>query len=159
MQKLEQIESFGAFLDFLSNPKEYEQLVKDVRQAAKDHKELVEKERKIKDIDAWRASEGVRISKLNSDLDNREQSLLEQIAGLSAQKESLKKDITSSNKRLRDREQLVSDRENSVSELEKERDKLKKLQQESIDERLKLQQERDKLKQREAQIKAAIGGS
>ena len=76
MNKLDQIESFGAFLDFLSNPQDYAKLVKDVREAARQHKELVEKKRKIKDIDRWRAEQDAEIERLYSELDKKEEAYL-----------------------------------------------------------------------------------
>lgn len=158
MQKLEQIESFGAFLDFLSNPKEYEQLVKDVRQAAKDYKELVEKKRKIKDIDAWRASEGARLGKIVDEVNRKEDLHLKSLADLAESVNAHKKSVSDANKRLRERESLVSSREDAVSDLEKRADKIKRVEAEYSTKLSDLRAEKDRLKVQASKIQAAAGG-
>jgi len=158
MHKLEQIESFGAFLDFLSNPDEYKGLVKDVRVAAKEYKELVEKKRNIKDIDKWRADEGVRLQGLYDDLSNKEDLHLKGVADLSEKMASHKKSVAAANKRFLERENAISEREKAVDSLEKEKAKLEKLKGEYESKLEGLRKEKDRLKSRSEEIAALVGG-
>jgi chromosome segregation ATPase len=158
MHKLEQVESFGAFLDFLSNPDEYRQLIKDVRNAAKEHKNLVEKKRKIKDIDEWRVSEEARLSRLETDLnakvDQHAKRTIEHNERLDKRLES----INIANKNLVEREKELDEREDSIQSLEKDRQKVDQLRQEYEAKLENLRQEKDRLKQQAEQIRAAAGG-
>lgn len=158
MQKLDQVEAFSAFLDFLANPKEYQDLIKDIKKESKARKELIEKERRIKDIDGWRAQEEKRLNQRSDDLDVREKSHLDNVSKLESEKSAQKKRVADSNKRLLEREKAIDVREADVSKLEKEKEKLLRLQQESQDERRKLQEAKDALKAKEAQLKAVMGG-
>ena len=158
MQDLEHIAAFGAFFDFLENPSKYKKIVEDAAKETKEAKDVIEKQRKIKDVDKWRLSEEVRLNAISESLASREQSHTENLEKLAKEAEAHKSSVSAANKRMREREQGISEREDAVSKLEKERDKLKKLQQESTDERNKLQAERDHLKQQAERIKAATGG-
>jgi len=158
MHKLEQVESFGALLDFLSNPDEYKQLVKDVRAAAKNYKELVENKRNIKNIDAWRASEGARLGKVEAALKVREAACT--AASLKVQEDA--KAVTArsgkNSRALTERTKVVAQREKDVGDIEKHEAKLIK----SLDKvNVKLAEiaKQDKeLKRKLAEIAAVAGG-
>lgn len=158
MHKLEQIENFGAFLDFLSNPDEYKQLIKDVRIASKEHKELVEKQRKIKDIDAWRASEGVRLGQAEEALEAREQALIKRSSKVSEEVKAANSRLTKDRKALTERYKDLDVREKAVEDLEKQKSKVKKLEKEYTLKLTNLRKESDKLKQKFAEIAAVAGG-
>jgi chromosome segregation ATPase len=158
MNKLEQIESFGAFLDFLANPDEYKGLVNDVRAAAKEYKELVEKKRQIKDIDKWRAEEGVRLQGHYDELNRKEEAHLKHVADLAKEVASHKKSVAESNKKMQERENFLSLREDAVSGLEKEKDKLDKLKAEYESKINDMRIEKDRLKAQKEDIQRMLGG-
>ena len=56
-RKLEHLESFAEFIDFLSRPDDYKKLVADMRLGVKEWKDTNEKARGIKDVDKWRGQE------------------------------------------------------------------------------------------------------
>ena len=157
MNKLDQIESFGAFLDFLSNPQDYAKLVKDVREAARQHKELVEKKRKIKDIDRWRAEQDAEIERLYSELDKKEEAYLANASGLSDKIKSHKATVTNDNTKLREREEALNLREKAVSSLEKEKAKVVKIKGEYEDKLEAIRREKERLKAQAAQITVLAG--
>ena len=158
MHKLEQIESFGAFLDFLSNPDEYKQLIKDVRDASKEHKELVEKQRKIKDIDAWRASEGARLGQVDEALKVREKAIVKRSLKISEEIKAANSRLTKDRKALAERRKDLDAREKAVEDLEKQKSKINKLEQEYTLKLANHRKESDKLKQKFAEIAAVAGG-
>jgi len=157
MNKLEQIESFGAFLDFLSNPKEYEQLVKDVRAASKEYKELVEKKRKIKDIDKWRAEEGIKLQNHYDELNRKEAVYLENVADLADKASKHKKSVADANKKAQEREAFLGQREEAVGRLEKEKAKLEKLKGEYESKLADMRAEKDRLKVQKEEIQGMLG--
>ena len=55
VRKLEQAESFAAFIEFLTHPEEYKANVEEAKKVLEDWKQTNLVARKIKDVDAWRA--------------------------------------------------------------------------------------------------------
>jgi chromosome segregation ATPase len=157
MHKLEQIENFGAFLDFLSNPDEYKKLIEDVRAASKEYKELVEKKRQIDNIDAWRTSESVRLGKLEDAISSREDKHLENVGELSNQIDAHRAKVASDNSLFHERVSELDDREKAVSSLEKEREKVGQLRSEYEEKLANLRAEKDRLKDWAGQIQATAG--
>ena len=158
MQKLEQIESFGAFLDFLSNPDEYRELVKDARAAAKEHKKIVEDQRKIKDIDAWKATEIVRLSKIEESLQERETSLIARTEKGSDEAQAAVSKLNKDRRALTARSKVIDEREKAIGDLEKQKAKIIQLENEYAGKLANLSIESDKLKQKAADIAAMVGG-
>jgi DNA repair exonuclease SbcCD ATPase subunit len=154
--RVTQADQLMDFLDFLSNPAEYQKTLKELRGVVNDYKDVVEKQRKIKDIDKWRHSQQLQINKEREALIQREESLsvaenkLKEVAGLRETSFELDK------QHLLSLEQELKAREMAVSNLEKERDKLLRLQNEALVEREKLQRERDQLKDRQAKLKKTL---
>lgn len=158
MHKLEQIESFSAFLDFLENPNDYKELVKEVKQACKDHKELVEKQRKIKDIDKWRASEEARLNQLSEELDRR---VTSQSETMQKHQEALKEGqdaIAQLNREIQERVKDLDEREKDVEKLEAERAKVNQLKEEYESKLQGIREEKDRMKQQKEQLIAVAGG-
>ena len=56
-QKLQQIEHFVSFIDFIENPKEYKAIINEIGAAVAVHNKMMYESRKISDIDTWRQSE------------------------------------------------------------------------------------------------------
>ena len=67
-RKLAHLESFASFIEFLSNPKEYSDLIVELQQAMAEWRDLNEKARGIKDVDAFRDT-------VNRELAEREKAL------------------------------------------------------------------------------------
>jgi Tol biopolymer transport system component len=81
IKKLEGLETFAKFFDFLSNPEDYKATVEEARQAVKDFEAMTLKARQIQDVDVFR---GETLAKL----DAKEKAL-------NAQKQSMEADYQS----------------------------------------------------------------
>ena len=158
MQKLEQVESFGALLDFLSNPDEYKQLVKDVRAAAKEYKELVENKRNIKNIDAWRASEGARLGKVEAALKVREEACTADSLKVQEDAKAVTARSGKNSRALTERTKGVDQREKDVGDLEKHEAKLVKLEAKYKAKLADIAEQEKELKRKFAEIAAVAGG-
>jgi chromosome segregation ATPase len=157
MSKLDQIEAFAVFLDFLSNPDEYRQLVEDVRQAAEDHRKIMEEQRQIRDIDNWRASEEARLLSYQNRLDDLADEHAKRVEALKAKVANHALDVSEANKAFRKREDDLKNRETEVSKLELERKKVNQQKEEYEAKMNALRNEKDRLKQQAEQIKKAAG--
>ena len=70
-RKIAHLESFSAFIEFLTNPDEYRQIIKDTRKAVEEWREVNEKARGIKDVEAWRVSVQKELDARQSALESR----------------------------------------------------------------------------------------
>src|SRR3990167_5113825 len=71
MNKLEQVENFAAFIDFLSNPQEYKNLIGEIRQTILAYEKYKNETRKISSIDMWRAEEEAKYNSFNKQHEDR----------------------------------------------------------------------------------------
>ena len=72
-RKIAHLESFSAFIDFLTNPEEYRQIIDDTRKTLSEWREVNEKARGIKDIDSWQIKLKQGFEKREADLAAREE--------------------------------------------------------------------------------------
>jgi chromosome segregation ATPase len=158
MHKLGQIESIGVLLDFLTNPDEYRQMIKDVRAAAEEYKELVEKKRGIKNIDKWRASEGVRLAKAEEAISAREKAVTKLLEDQTEKQVSIDKEIAEIRSKQTDKARELAVREKLVVDIEERASKLDKVKSEYQDTINKLNAERDEVKQLKAKLEKAFEG-
>lgn len=71
-RKLAHLESFAAFIEFLSNPGEYQAMIDDAKATLAEWREVNEKARGIKDIDAWQVSVKQGLERREVELAGRE---------------------------------------------------------------------------------------
>lgn len=158
MKELEQIEAFGAFLDFLSNPAKYQDLLKEIKKATKDHRDIIEKQRQIKDVDKWRRQEEKRLNDYSNELISREQDFLERVDAEKKDIASQKSELAKARKKVNEREKDISEREKAVSDLEAQKVELKELQ-DKVRFSLESLKEKERLcDEREAKLRAALEG-
>lgn len=77
-RKIAHLESFAAFIEFLTNPGEYRKIVEDTQKTLAEWREANEKARGIKDIDAWHIKIKQGLEKRETDLAAREEAFRQQ---------------------------------------------------------------------------------
>jgi DNA repair ATPase RecN len=158
MQELEKIAAFGAFFDFLENPSKFKQIIEDAKKVTKESLDVIEKQRRIKEVDTWKASQMAEVSRQFDALEKMDAAHLENIEALAVKVAAHKKSVSDANKRSRDREEAINVRENAVQDLEKQKAKLDQIAEEYAAKMANLKADKERLKEDIAKIKAAAGG-
>lgn len=155
---LEKVEAFYGFLDFLSNPKEFKVLIEEAKKENQERRDLIEKQRRIKNIDEWRISEEQKLQDRQASLDQAIESHEKKSKHLAKRIEEFNSQMIQKNHELNDKKESIDQREKAVGDLEKERQKIDKLRQEYELKLSNIQKERDQLNQTMESIRIAAGG-
>lgn len=153
--QIEQVEAFMAFLDFLENPEKYKALAKEVKQAAAEHKLLVETKRKIKNVDDWQVKKELVFSEREKQHKNNVEAFSKVLDKFSNDKARFAESSAEIEKNIQKRSKELDDREKTIFSLEKEKQKCLQLQNEYEEKLASLQKQKDALKDQAAQIKSA----
>lgn len=100
-RKLENLEAFSKFFDFVSNPDEYRELIKEAVKAVKDFNEMTLVARGIRDVDSYRAGELAKLTK-------KEQDLQVKVA-------EIQSNLQFKSDRLKEQEEKVAQRTNDIA--------------------------------------------
>lgn len=155
---LEKVEAFYGFLDFLADPDKFKKLIEETKQANQEKRDLIEKQRQIKNIDEWRLSEERRLQDLQISFDQSVVSHERKVENFTKRVDEFNTQMTEQNRLLNKRKSDLDKREKEIEKNEVERQKIDKLRLEYEEKLDNLRRDRDQLDKTMENIRIAAGG-
>ena len=146
---VQKIEAFSAFVDFLSNPAEYKSMMAEMGAKMDEWREINEKDRKIRDIDAWYGGLTREMAERKAALDAAEKREADALA-------KKKKAIADMEARLARREAELTAGELAVEKKSKELDAMLKAQKQLESDRERLRIRTEEVEKRESEVVARL---
>ena len=115
-RKIAHLESFAAFIEFLTKPDEYRQIINDTRSAIAEWREVNEKARRIKDIDLWQASIKQELERRAADLVAKEEAFRKTEEDAKAARQKSNDARSAEMSKLADKIKVVSAKEAELAE-------------------------------------------
>ena len=157
-EKVRQIEFFTKFMDFLENPEEYRQLIKDMHVAVKEHDRMVLEARNIRDFDVWKNGEiqkltdkEAKLAKRSAELDAHAETVKEADARAAAAETQLKADVAAW------REEFLAEKKR-LGDLQAEKERLSKYSASLDQVKLELEESQKEFDRKKAALEAAMKG-
>lgn len=156
-RRLGHLESFASFIEFLTNPQEYRDLIVELQQAMAEWRALNEKARGIKDVDAFRDQVTLKLAEREKALASAEEARKKAAAAERAEFDKLAESNAKERAKLDQDHEAIKAQLAKVEVAAKERAELTKQEQRLNEKEARLHVMDKDLKEKAAKLKQIMG--